>query len=162
MMPAENPPGTPKQIVKSINILFYAILIGLIFFSIIIYFLGYVQGPITKEKNIIRFLLIAILFIASLIITVAERFYKKRLLSAKQFGVDLIGKLSIYRAALIVVIAIYEGLGLFAAMLYILTGNTLFFVIVAIILMGMFLKRPQKLKIFNDLELNSEEQLELN
>ena len=162
MMAAGNPPGTPKQIVKSINILFYAIVIGLVFFSIVIYFLGFIQDPITKEKKVINVLFIAILFIAALLVSIAERLYKKRIIPAKQFGLDLVSKLNIYRTALIVVIAIFEGIGLFACMLYILTGNKLFFGVVALILIGMFLKRPQKLKIFNDLELNSDEQLELN
>jgi uncharacterized membrane protein len=63
---------------------------------------------------------------------------------------------------LIFYLALCEGAGLFAIIVYFLTGNKLLLIAIAIVLLAMLVKRPEKFKIFNELQLSSEEQSELN
>jgi len=88
--------------------------------------------------------------------------YAKRIAAAQTTGLSLMHKLNIYRAALMLYLALCEGAGLFAVIVYFLTGNKLLLAVAAIVLLAMLLKRPEKSKIFNELQLSSQEQMELN
>ena len=135
---------------------------GLLIFAIIVFALNYLLGQGSLDQSMIRIFFIAVIVIAIMSIFMAPRLYKKRITDALSPGLSLMDKLNIYRSALIVYLALCEGPGLFAVIVYFLTGYKPLLIVIAVVLLAMLLKRPEKSKIFNDLQLSSQEQLELN
>ena len=131
-------------------------------FTIIVFALNLLQTPPLIDESTVRIFFIAVLAIAALSIFMAIRLYRKRITEAVSPGVALMDKLTIYRSALIAYLALCEGAGLFAVIVYFLTGYKLLLIIIAVALLAMLQKRPEKSKIFNELQLSSQEQLELN
>lgn len=159
----ETSPSTdPRQILQSIRIVFYAIVAGLFMFILVMFGLGRAGLPAFGGRSLGDALLIVILFAGAIIISFAEKSYKKRIAAAQATGLTLTDKLNRYRGALIFFLAICEGLGLFASIIYFLTHDERFLAVAGIILLGLLLKRPQKSRIFKELQLSSMEQLELN
>lgn len=152
----------PKDALRAINVFFYAMIVGMSLFAIIVFVLNSLESPSLEDESLERIFLIVVLCITVISIAVATTMYPKRISAAHATGLSLMDKLNIYRSALIFYLALCEGAGLFAIIVYFLTGNKLLLVAVAIALVAMLLKRPEKSKIFNELQLSSQEQLELN
>ena len=155
-------PTKAKDALRSMSIFYYAMIGGLLVFAVIVFALNYQLGPGSLDQSMIRIFFIAVLIIATMSIFMAPRLYKKRITDALSPGLSLMDKLDIYRSALIVYLALCEGPGLFAVIVYFLTGYKPLLIVIAVVLLAMFLKRPEKSKIFNELQLSSQEQLELN
>ena len=155
-------PTKAKDALRAISIFFYAMIGGLLIFSIIVFTLNYLLGHGLLDQSMIRIFFIADLIIAAMSIFMAPRLYKKRITDALSPGLTLMDKLNIYRSALILYLALCEGPGLFAVIVYFLTGYKLLLIVIAVVLLAMLQKRPEKSKIFNELQLSSQEQLELN
>ena len=131
-------------------------------FTVIIFALNFLQEPVLVDQSLARIFFIAILAITAISVFMATRLYKKRIADGLSPGMILMDKLNIYRSALILYLALCEGAGLFAVIVYFLTGYKLLLVIIGVVLLAMLQKRPEKFKIFNELQLSSQEQLELN
>ena len=155
-------PATAKETLRAIRIFFYTLIIGMVMFSIIVFALNYLQEPPMTDKAETNVFLTAVLVIASGSIMVAHRIYNKRINEIQNSGMNLMGKLEAYRAALVLYMAACEGGGLFAVIVYYLTANKWLLMVICVVLLSMLLKRPEKSKIFNELQLSSEEQAELN
>lgn len=151
-----------KDALRSISIFYYSMIGGLLMFAIIVFALNYLQVSGLPDPSTVRFFFIAVLVIAAISIFMAIRLYKKRITDALSPGLVLMDKLNIYRSALILYLALCEGAGLFAVIVYFLTGYKLLLIVIAVVLLAMLQKRPEKSKIFNELQLSSQEQLELN
>ena len=131
-------------------------------FTVIIFALNFLQVPVLFDQSLTRIFFIVVLAIAAMSIFMAIRLYKKRITDALSPGLSLMDKLTIYRSALVLYLALSEGAGLFAVIVYFLTGYKLLLIVIAVVLLAMLQKRPEKSKIFNELQLSSQEQLELN
>jgi hypothetical protein len=155
-------PSTPKEMLRTINILFFALVIGLTLFTVLVVALGYLMEPPLTDKETARIFFIAVLFMAAVCLSIANYQYKKRMVAAHDLQLTLMEKLNIYRAVLIRYLALCEAAGLFAIIIYFLTGNKPLIIAIAMMLVAMIMKRPEKSRIFNDLQLSSQEQSELN
>jgi len=155
-------PSQPKAAFRAIGIFFYTMVGGMLIFTIIVFALNLLEKPSFGDKSLERIFFIIVLFVAVISITVGTRMYAKRIAAAQTTGLSLMHKLNIYRAALMLYLALCEGAGLFAVIVYFLTGNKLLLAVTTIVLLAMLLKRPEKSKIFNELQLSSQEQMELN
>ena len=156
-------PDKPKDAVKSMQILFMALVAGMLMLAIVFIVLNLLaDAPLKSDKEFFRIILTVVLFTSTILLTIGDKIFRKRITAARETGVSLIGKLHQYRAALLLYIALAEAAGLFALIIYFLTANKLMLVAAGLILIAMFLKRPEKSKIFNDLQLSSQEQSELN
>ena len=155
-------PSRAKEALRSISVFFYAMVGGMLIFAIIVFALNLLEKPALEDESVTNIFLVVVLLIAAISLIVATRIYPKRIAAANVTGLTLMDKLNIYRAALIFYLALCEGAGLFAIIVYFLTGNKLFLIVVGVVLLAMLLKRPEKSKIFNELQLSSQEQLELN
>ena len=151
-----------KDALRAISVFFYSMFGGLLMFALIVFALNFLQAPALPDQSLVRIFFIAVLAIAAISIFIATRLYKKRITDALSPGLILMDKLTIYRSALILYLALCEGAGLFAVIVYFLTGYKLLLIVVAVVLLAMLQKRPEKSKIFNELQLSSQEQLELN
>lgn len=155
-------PATPKDTLRAIRIFFYTLIAGMGMFSIIVFALNFWQAPQTIDKAEINIFLIAVVVIASGCILAAFTIYKKRIGEIQISGKSLSDKLEAYRVALVLFMALCEGGGIFAAIVYYKTANEWLLVIIGAVLLCMILKRPEKFRIFNELQLSAEEQSELN
>jgi hypothetical protein len=155
-------PAQPKAALKSISVFFYAMVLGMLTFTIIVFGLNLLEKPSLADDPIVTIFLVIVFVLTLISITVATRMYAKRITAAHATGLSLMDKLNIYRSALILYLALCEGSGLFAVIIYFLTGEKLLLAVIAVVLLAMLLKRPEKSKIFNELQLSSQEQLELN
>jgi uncharacterized membrane protein YhaH (DUF805 family) len=152
----------PKELVRAISVFFYAMIGGIMIFTILISGLNFLQEPAIKDQSVTRIMFMAVLAIAAINISVAIRIYSKRLADIRSTNADLVTKLGSYRSALIIYLALCEMAGLFAVIVYFLTADKLLFIVIVVVLLAMLQKRPEKSKIFNELELSAEEQSELN
>ena len=131
-------------------------------FTLIVFALNSLEKPVLVDESLVRIFFVMVVVIAGLSILIATRLYKKRIAVASTSSLALMDKLNIYRSALIIYLALCEGAGLFAVIVYFLTGYKLLLIVIAVVALAMLLKRPEKSKIFNELQLSSAEQLELN
>lgn len=156
------PVASPKEALRAISVFFYAMIGGLLILSMIVFTLSLLEISALEDRATTKFFFIVVLFLTAVLLTAAARTYPKRITLAHTPGLSLMDKLNIYRASLIFYLALCEGAGLFAIIVYFLTGQKLLLIVVAIVLLTMLLKRPKKSKIFNELQLSTQEQLELN
>jgi len=155
-------PAKTKEALRAINVFFYSMIGGMLMFTLIVFALNSLEKPVLVDESLVRIFFVMVVVIAGLSILIATRLYKKRIAVASTSSLALMDKLNIYRSALIIYLALCEGAGLFAVIVYFLTGYKLLLIVIAIVALAMLLKRPEKSKIFNELQLSSAEQLELN
>ena len=154
--------STAKETLRAIRVFYYAMICGMLLFSIIVFALNFLLEPSITDKAETDTFLIVVMVMAAGCIMAAHRIYGKRINEIQNSGMKLTGKLEAYRAALILFMALSEGGGIFAVIVYYLTANQWLLIVIVVVLLSMWLKRPEKSKIFNELQLSSEEQAELN
>jgi hypothetical protein len=154
-------PASPKDSLRAIKILFYAMLIGVALFTAIVFILIQIQGPLLLDKTLNRVFLAVVLFMTAACLSLSNILYKKQV-KAVGFALPLQQKLEIFRAALVLYMSICEGAAILTAIAFYMTGNFLFLVIIGVILVSMLMRRPENFKIFNELQLDSKEQMELS
>ena len=154
-------PATPKDSIRAMKILAIAMISGMLMFAVIVLVLNQVSGPAPLDKSIKDILLIAVFAWAIIAFILARMIFNKRIEAARNYNQPLQQKLDLYRAALITYMALCEGAGLFAVILCFLTGDYLSLIVAGAMAIAMYLKFPRKSTIFNDLQLDSKEQMEL-
>ena len=155
-------PATAKETLRAIRIFFYTLIIGMLLFSIVVSALNFLKKPQIIDKAESDIFLIVVIVMAAGCIMAAHRLYGKRINEIQNSDMKLTGKLEAYRVALVLFMALSEGAGIFAVIVYYLTANQWLLIVIGVVLLSMLLKRPEKSKIFNELQLSSEEQAELN
>jgi len=157
-----NQPATAREAFRQIQILFYVIIAFIFLASLITFLLGMAVRPVITDKMVQSTLFTILALIAVVCYPVLFMVYSKKLLAIRQSNAGLIEKLRGYRAGLVLYLAIYEALCFASMVIYFLSGEFFFLVIIGSILINLILRRPEKSRIFNELQLNSSEQLELN
>lgn len=135
--------------------------IGVVLFTAIVFILIQIQGPLLQDKSVNRVFLVVVLFMTAACLSISNILYTKRI-KAVGFALPLLQKLEIYRAALILYMSLCEGAAILTVIVFYMTGNFLFLVIIGAILVSMLMRRPENFKIFNELQLDSKEQMELS
>lgn len=132
---------------KAMALLTWALIIGIVLFcgvSIALHYSGSISNNL-QEYSQIGFL---IALIATLVIIVATRaIYVKRVSVLKETNQSSKEKLEIFRSITITHMALCEFPALFAIICFMVFGNFLFFVVVAIALAEMIMKFPTQHKI---------------
>lgn len=157
-----NQPVTPKELFRQIQILHYGILIGILLALGISIVLTRIVEPVAVDKKDLYTAFIIICLLMVIASPFAFMIYNKKLSAIRQSNAALVDKLKAYRSALIVYLAIFEGMAFAAMIMYVVSGNTVSLGLACAIGINILLKHPRKSKIFNELQLNSSEQLELN
>ena len=142
---------------KAIRILFFALLIGQLIFAIIVTTLiesGLLSGGNYTVTSVMQVALIVIT-----VVTVPASFilFRKRLALINPED-ELGKKLELYRAALILRMALCEMPVLFAIIIYFVTHDRSFLWMTIILIVNFLFIYPSKDKIINQLQLNSSEQ----
>jgi hypothetical protein len=151
-----------KSMMRANMILFYALVIGVMIFLIIITgILQFLKTAPLEDKNMSKIFLFTSCSIAILCFVFGTMAYKKRLSKTINSNSGLIEKINQYREAMIIYLAACEGAALFATICLFLTGNYWVIVIAITMLTAMWFRMPTKQRLITDLQLSSQEQQEL-
>ena len=152
-----NNSGNIKSSFKTIQIIYGALIFGVLAMSVLIY--SMLEDPIYKVDMSDKF------FIIVPILTVIGIFlssYLYRLNIDKIESRDsLPSKLAKYQSANIIKGAVLEASALFASVASLLTNNLLYLVFTLVLLVVMYLKLPTLLKFENEVVLDMKEKSEL-
>jgi hypothetical protein len=155
-------PGTPKEELRAIRIIFGAIIAGALIFALIVNVIHYIQGPLAPEaKEYAHFFLYAAAGLAAICLVIAMNGYNKGITVAKETLISLPDKLNQYRLSLVRYIALCEAPALFSIVAFFVTGNYLLFIITGIMIAAMLLKAPTLKRVTDDLGLDWKQQQEL-
>ncbi|MBU2555344.1 MAG: hypothetical protein KKF98_12880 [Bacteroidetes bacterium] len=147
----ETPLMTSGGYFKSVKIVHFALIAGIVFFALTSIFL-HQNGYKTFGEDLDGPFLIIVPLLALAGIFTSNFLYKKRINEIdKQLPLSV--KLVNYRAALIVKLALLEAPSFFTVIAYLLTGNYIYLGIVLILLIVFLLYTPTKEKLINELEL---------
>lgn len=149
-------PGQQNGYLKSLNILFLAMLMGMILFTGISVFLIQTNSEISSFKDNQQLLQVLALGIAAFGYFFAARSFKTRILAMQNFS-SLSEKAAAYRSACIIQWALIEGPTLFVIVCFILTGNYAFLGLVVLLLLLFMTMKPTKEKIFVQTGITGEE-----
>uniref|UniRef100_UPI0032163206 hypothetical protein n=1 Tax=uncultured Draconibacterium sp. TaxID=1573823 RepID=UPI0032163206 len=144
---------TSKDFFKSIQIIHFALMTGLIFFGAITFYLNYSGLAIENETEMnTAFMYVVPIFTISGIFA-SNFLFKQRLKNCVKQS-TLKEKLNEYRSALIIKFAIIEGSSFFVVIAYYLTGQYIYLGFLGLLLIIFVTYRPTKEKAIMDLELS--------
>ena len=156
----ENKTNLPGEL-RNISILFTALCTGIILFAGVSLAVNRFNGPFIPENNF-SYPGLGVLVIFTVICLYLAHFnYNKQMRPELLTQLSLPKKLDHYRSALIKYMAFLEGPAILSIIAFLLTGYFRFLAITFILLLNMYLKRPSKMRMSNDLKLSSNEQSEL-
>jgi hypothetical protein len=163
MIEPGKPADTPKELLRAMQILCGALIIGVVFMTVIIVVLNLVNEPAMKDqgKEIKDILLYVAVGIALICLIMSRTRYNKKLLIIKNSVVSLTDKLNEYRAVLISYMAPCEGTALFSIIVFFMTGQFPALIITAVMLAAMVSKMPMQKRVISELNLDWKEQQEL-
>jgi divalent metal cation (Fe/Co/Zn/Cd) transporter len=153
--------GLAKAMLKRIEILFIAILSGLIIISGIAVGVNYMQGKLTDDKEVEDLLFVIATLMTIACYATAGRLYKRKLQTPLEQTLTLPEKLDYFQNALIIYLALCDFAGVSGAIGFFITGNYWFLLISAAMLSAIIAKAPSKKRIVHDLRLDRHEQGEL-
>ncbi|MEM6768358.1 MAG: hypothetical protein AAF655_25695 [Bacteroidota bacterium] len=145
---------TSKEYLNYLQLIHAALIIGQLLFAGVAIFLISQGGPLSEDLTDIFQLLAPILVLGGI---AGSIFLPKTLLASAKESSDLSGKLQTYRSTSIIKFAILEAPSLVSLVAFLLTGNSFFLGLAAIIVAVFFMNRPTTSTIINELELNQEE-----
>lgn len=156
----ENKKTLPQE-VKGISIVFMVLFTGLILFLAVSVGLNLTRGPFLQNPKFTQIFMGAVIILSVICLYLAHSGYNKRMLPEVYDMKTVPEKLEHYRLGFMKYMSLVEAPAIFAIIGFMLTGYFLFLVITFILLLNMLLKRPSRLRLISDLQLNSNEQLEL-
>ncbi len=143
---------SPKKYFRTLQLIFKALLSGLLFFITIA--LALVLGNTTPTNQSLLYPLMGItVFLFINAVFTSKMLFKKKVEHAKSTKA-LDKKITTYTSAVIIRLAFIEATALFATVSYILTANTAFIGTAGILLVMFLLYFPKKEKVIAELELN--------
>jgi len=150
---------SPKQFIKSISIIYYAILFGPLGFLLVQYFqVKETKLEFTNTEDTFRYLVP--------IIAVLGYYFGKRLYDSKVKELKnketLVEKLSMFQTGFVLKMTLLEGPALLGIVAFSQEGNLYFLIIAGILLLIIALQKPNKLNIQAVLNLSSEQRSQYN
>lgn len=142
---------------RSLSIVFYGLIIGQVFFGLISFFLVSTNN-FKSEGADLRSIFIYIIPIFALGGFILSNLTFKNRLKAIDKKSSLMIKLTDYRAALVVRYALLEGPSIFSIVVYLVTGDTIFIILAASIVLYFLTIRPNREKAISDLSLDSNDE----
>lgn len=152
---------TPKKILTSINLIYFALILVMAGFAVFVFvwiYTGQEMAPVEAEfESLLRILVIAIVPVGMGIGYVAFKAGLKGVTS----DMPLPSKLQRYQNAILIRCAGFEMPGMFASVVAFITGNESFLLFTAVMVVLFLLFRPTVNSISNDLQLSTRESMEL-
>lgn len=154
---------TPRQNVRSLQVVFAALTGGVVLLSLTGTLVLAINGPLWQvdDWGHANLLLAAAGIISVVGVWGARSYYARTMEMGAQTFYLLSDKLNQYRAAMIIYMALCEGPALFSVVIFLLTGNFIALVFIAISVTGMCLKMPTRKRIIKELSLDWRDQQEI-
>jgi hypothetical protein len=147
---------------RAVNILCSALMIGVSLFLIIsTVYVKWLRKDSQWDDSMDKIFLAVVSVIAVICLISAFHHYNKQMLLVLNSDMGLKQKLETYRAALIRFMALCEGPALFGVIAFFLTGNYWFVLITLCMLALMMIKKPTKSRMITELQLDSQQQIDL-
>ena len=155
----------PPEFVQSIYKSFRATWLG---FIIIIFtgitvsvIINRIYGPMTAEKDIINFILILNVCLATGMIIFGFRIYNIRVREAVNEGRHLPDKLNRYRSAIAILLVVCTFPLFICLFGFLITGNFYIFIVIAMCLGFILFKAPSRSKVVSELQLSARDNKDL-
>lgn len=148
---------TSKEYFRALTIVHIALVLGAIFFGIIITALTFQNITSNEQDEIYNKVLLYVVSAFYAIGLIANPYIFRSKLAGINNNEDLGYKISIYRGALITRYALLEGLTYFALVATFLTNQFSFLGYAGLSVLMLIYWRPSKENLISDLELNSDE-----
>jgi hypothetical protein len=146
----------PRSAVKMLTIIHAGLITGIILFTLATFSITLQRGfSFSADPLIIIDIILPVLGIF------VGNFLYKTLIAKISAESSLSQKIAAHQTASIVRFALLEGPALFSVVVYMLSGNMLFLVILAVILAYFISVRPTRNKMIEDMKLDYNEQAEL-
>jgi hypothetical protein len=154
---------TPREAVRSMQVLFWALVGGVVLFALTVVLMQLINGPLWEPDNGAQSnILVSVAIIVSITCMLGARsYYAKTVALGSRQLFSLGDKLNQYRAALIIYMALCEGPALFSVIILLLTGKYLVVIITVLLVTMMCLKAPTRNRIIQELKLDWREQQEI-
>jgi uncharacterized membrane protein YidH (DUF202 family) len=156
--------STIKDELRGIRILAAALIIGVIIFAIITVVINQINGAFLDSEiiSIRAYLLPFMSGLALLALLIARNQYQKQIRAIREGNDELRDKIVKYRAAIILYMAICEGMAMFSIVLFLLSGEYLLLLVTGAMLFLMAARLYAINGISAELDLSWEEQEALN
>jgi hypothetical protein len=155
--------SSPREAVRSMQVLFGALVGSVALFALSVVLLHLINGPVWEADSASQEnFLVTIAVLVSVACTFGARsYYTKTLAMGSGPLFSLADKINQYRAALIIYMALCEGPALFSVIILLLTGKFIILVITALLVVMMCLKAPTRNRIIQELKLDWREQQQI-
>lgn len=142
MMSRDNEQVTVAQQVKNLQVLFMAMVAGIVLFGIIALVINNLEGPFLRDNHVERSVRIGAGLLGMVVLYAANRLYRQKISAIQESGDAFPKKVSAYRGAAVLFFVLNEFPALLFIICFLLTGNYLFLGWGLIVLVSMFLKFP--------------------
>lgn len=143
--------------IKAIQVVYIALMAGLISFLIIAVALTQMSGPfIGGDESFMNTMLIVLIAMTAVTIPTGIVLFKKRMKEVSKMT-ELGEKIMNYRAALVVRAALFEGAGFFAVVCTLMFGHYIFIVTAVAIFLLFVMFFPTKTRIAKDMQISIED-----
>ncbi len=151
----------PKTFLRSVNILFMALVAGQVMFALVAIFVVRMKQTVAGfDRQFIDVALWLIPAIAVAGIAIGWLFFNARLKAVRAKG-TLAEKLGGYQPAMIARLAIMEGPSLLALAVFLLSGEYIFLGTSAFVILAFLFNRPTKNRIVQQLQLHDDEKWQM-
>lgn len=159
----DKPVAGPKEILKTMQVLIAALLIGIIIFTGIVVFLLSVNGPFLENEPLIfsEVLFYIVIGMALGCYFFGRTMYKRKVAAVNNSALPFAGKLNQYRTILILYMACCEAPALFSVVALLLTENYWLLFVTSSMMMAMAVKFPYTQRIITLLNADWVEQQDL-
>jgi hypothetical protein len=142
---------------KSIQVVYAALMIGPLLFLLIAVFLNQMNGAFVENDKDFMNIMLALSIVFSISAISAGIFIFNNRMKALNPGADVLEKIQLYRSVMIVKAALFEGAAFFAIVNYLLFGHYLFVVIGLACLGIMGIYFPVRKRIAQELQLEEKQ-----
>lgn len=143
--------------IKALQVLYWAMLLGLVLFACIAFFLKYTDkfpSSMRTQDQLLQVIAIAVSFAA---VFIGSSNFRKKILQIRNSFQPVSEKAAAYRSACILQWALLEVSCLFCIICFLLVGNLAFIGLAAALMFWFALTNPSKMKIMLLLGLSEEE-----
>lgn len=142
---------------KSLSIIFFALVLGQVFFAASAYLFGVkADPPLAMQGNSAMVLVLIVFILMASSYQIGNLMFKRRIAHTKD-ATTLIQKMNRYREAIIIKMVIPEGVSILTSLCYFLTGEVLFMGFAVAMITSFLLLYPTKSGAAATLELTDDE-----
>lgn len=143
---------TPKQYIRSVQLVHLALLLGLVGFAVAIYIINPSNKIDFSESGLFLYIVPLIMILG----IVLGNFIFKKLITRTFKQNSLKTKLDNFLSAAIIKFALIEGPSLLALVAYLLSGNLLYIILASVLMVYLYMQRPTKTSVSETLKLSGE------